>query len=119
LRYGSGIRSGERKLAVLLSREGIDVPRMTVYRMLERRGMLHPLDQHSKATGSFQRDAPNQLGQMDFKGPKGWGTHLGPLSVIDDHSRYAVVLEQLRSGRGEHMRERLEGRSRTAACPKP
>lgn len=94
---------GARKLSVLLGREGVPVPRMTVHRVLERRGLLHPLDRHGKAAGSFEREAPNQLWQMDFKSPKGWGTHLGPLSVIDDHSRYAVVLEQLRSGRAEHV----------------
>ena len=99
---------GARKLAVLLVREGLAVPRMTVHRVLQRRGLLHPLDRHGKATGSFQRDDPNQLWQMDFKSPKGWGTHLGPLSVLDDHSRYAVVLEQLASGRCEHVQQRLE-----------
>ena len=99
---------GARKLAVLLAREGIVVPRMTVHRVLERRGLLHPLDRHRQAGGRFCREQPNQLWQMDFKSPKGWGTHLGPLSVLDDHSRYAIVLEQLRSGRAEHVRERLE-----------
>jgi transposase InsO family protein len=99
---------GARKLAVLLGREGLVVPRMTVHRVLQRRGLLHPLDRHPKAVGSFQREQPNQLWQMDFKSPKGWGTHLGPLSVIDDHSRYAVVLEHLPSGRGEHVQQRLE-----------
>jgi transposase InsO family protein len=99
---------GARKLAVLLDREGLTVPRMTVHRVLERRGLLHPLDRHARATGRFERAEPNQLWQMDFKSPKGWGTHLGPLSVLDDHSRYAVVLEQLPSGRAEHVQQRLE-----------
>jgi len=35
----------------------------------------------------------NQLWQMDFKGPKGWDQAVGPLSVLDDHSRYALALE--------------------------
>jgi transposase InsO family protein len=93
---------------VLLAREGHTVPSMTVHRVLERRGLLHPLDRHATATSRFERAAPNQLWQMDFKSPKGWGTHLGPLSVLDDHSRYVVVLEQLPSGRGEHVQQRLE-----------
>jgi transposase InsO family protein len=99
---------GARKLAVLLDREGHTVPRMTVHRVLERRGLLHPLDRHTRATSRFERAEPNQLWQMDFKSPKGWGTHLGPLSVLDDHSRYVVVLEQLPSGRCEHVQQRLE-----------
>lgn len=85
---------GARKLAVLLGRDGIAVPRMTVHRVLERRGLLHPLDRHRQATGRFCREQANQLWQMDFKSPKGWGTHLGPLSVIDDHSRYVIALER-------------------------
>ena len=99
---------GARKLKVLLQREGVRVARTTLHRVLQRRGLLHPLDRHAKATGSFCRAHPNQLWQMDFKSPKGWGTHLGPLSVVDDCSRYAVVLEQLPSGRQEHVQQRLE-----------
>ena len=40
----------------------------------------------------FERGAPNQLWQMDFKGPVGWEAPVGPLSVLDDHSRYAIAL---------------------------
>ena len=35
----------------------------------------------------FERGAPNELWQMDFKSPKGWNAPIGPLSVLDDHSR--------------------------------
>jgi transposase InsO family protein len=99
---------GARKLGVLLGRTGIQVPVSTVHRVLRRHGLIHPLDSHSQATGSFCREAPNQLWQMDFKSPKGWNAHLGPLSVLDDHSRYAVVLEQLPSGQGTAVQQRLE-----------
>ena len=99
---------GARKLAVLLEREGVTVTASSVHRVLRRHQLIHPLDSHPPATGSFCRERPNQLWQMDFKSPKGWGTHLGPLSVLDDHSRYAVVLEHLPSGRGEHVQARLE-----------
>jgi transposase InsO family protein len=99
---------GARKLRVLLGRAGLVVPASTVHRVLRRRGLIHEGDSHPAAAGSFCREAPNQLWQMDFKSPKGWQAHLGPLSVIDDHSRYAVVLEQLGSGRGEAVQLRLE-----------
>ena len=99
---------GARKLAVLLEREGLSVPSATVHRVLRRHGLIHPLDSHRQASGHFCREQPNQLWQMDFKSPKGWGTALGPLSVLDDHSRYAVALEHLPSGRGEHVQARLE-----------
>ena len=45
---------------------------------------------------------------MDFKGPLCKGEALGPLSVLDDHSRYLVALEQLDSTGGELVRERLQ-----------
>jgi transposase InsO family protein len=99
---------GARKLGVLLSRRGVDVPASTVHRVLRRHGLIHALDSHAQAPGSFCREAPNQLWQMDFKSPKGWNAHLGPLSVLDDHSRYAVVLEQLESGQGTAVQARLE-----------
>jgi transposase InsO family protein len=99
---------GARKLQVLLARAGLQVPSSTVHRVLRRHGLIHKLDSHPKAVGRFSREAPNQLWQMDFKSPKGWKAHLGPLSVIDDHSRYALVLEQLSSGRGEAVQQRLE-----------
>jgi len=99
---------GARKLRVLLGRSGVDVPASTVHRVLSRRGLIHRLDSHPQATGSFCREAPNQLWQMDFKSPKGWNGYLGPLSVLDGHSRYAVVLEQLRSGQGVAVQARLE-----------
>ncbi len=99
---------GARKLSVLLGHSGVQVPSSTTHRVLRRHGLIHELDSHILATGSFTREAPNQLWQMDFKSPKGWNAHLGPLSVLDDHSRYAVVLEQLRSGRGRDVQRRLE-----------
>ena len=45
---------------------------------------------------------------MDFKGPKGWPQAVGPLSVLDDHSRYLIVLAANGSTQGEPVREQLE-----------
>jgi hypothetical protein len=36
---------------------------------------------------------------MDFKGPKGFLKRSGPLSVMDDHSRYLLALQHLENGR--------------------
>lgn len=43
----------------------------------------------------FAHDRPNALWQMDFKGHVGLGDgrRLHPLTVLDDHSRFALVLE--------------------------
>ena len=42
----------------------------------------------------FEREAPNELWQMDFKGhmPLSGGGRCHPLTVVDDHSRYNLCL---------------------------
>ena len=84
---------GARKLAVLLEQEGIAVPRATIHRVLLRLGLVRLEDRRSAASSRFQREQPNQLWQMDFKSPKGWGSNIGPLSVLDDATRYVVALK--------------------------
>ena len=69
---------------------------------------MHPADRHEQAVERFERARPNELWQMDFKSPKGWNAATGPLSVIDDHSRYVVLLQQTGSTRGELVREQLQ-----------
>ncbi len=99
---------GARKLAVLLAAEGLVVPPGTVQRILDRRGLVRLEDRHPQALGRFEREHPNQLWQMDFKSPKGWNDPVGPLSLLDDHSRYAIDLYQTGTTRWEAVRERLE-----------
>jgi transposase InsO family protein len=99
---------GARKLSVLLNREGIAVLPGTLHRVLLRHGLVRDEDRRQAATGRFEREQPNQLWQMDFKSPKGWGQPVGPLSIIDDASRYLVALEGTWTTRAEAVRERLE-----------
>ena len=99
---------GARKLQLLLQKEGIVLPVITVHRVLLRHGLVRPDDRGSPAWQRFERAAPNQLWQMDFKSPKGCQQPVGPLSVIDDHSRFVVALEKTGSTRTEAVRERLE-----------
>jgi len=108
---------GARKLAVLLQREGVVLPVITVHRVLARHGLVLDRESRRQATGRFEREQPNQLWQMDFKGQKGTGAVIGPLSVLDDHSRYLVALEQTGTTRSEAVRERLEGAFRTSGLP--
>jgi transposase InsO family protein len=108
---------GARKLAVLLGREGIVVPEIPVHRVLKRRGMVTGRKASPQARLRFEREQPNQLWQMDFKGQKGAAVSIGPLSVLDDHSRYLVGLEQTGSTRAEAVRERLEGLFRSHGVP--
>jgi transposase InsO family protein len=83
---------GARKLGVLLGRQGMSLPHTTIHRILLRNGLIREADRHRPAIKRFEREQPNQLWQMDFKGPKNWPQPIGPLSVIDDHSRYLIAL---------------------------
>jgi transposase InsO family protein len=98
---------GARKLQVLLAREKIHLPVITVHRILLRRGLVRTQDRHRAAVERFQRGSANQLWQMDFKSPVGWDAPVGPLSVLDDHSRYALVLEGTWSTQAEPVKQRL------------
>jgi transposase InsO family protein len=98
---------GARKLAVLLGREGLCVPASTVHHVLLRRGMVRVEDRHPQALKRFEREQPNQLWQMDFKSPKGWDQNVGPLSVLDDATRYVIALDGTWTTRAEAVQERL------------
>jgi len=108
---------GARKLRVLLQREGIELARSTIHRILLRHDQVHAEDRHQPAVGHFERGAPNELWQMDFKGPKLWHQSVGPLSVLDDHSRYVIVLRAVGSTHTERVREPLIGAFCTHGVP--
>jgi transposase InsO family protein len=99
---------GARKLQPLLEQRGIKLAIRTVHRILERHDLVREADRQRLATKRFERAEPNQLWQMDFKSPKGWQTPVGPLSVIDDCSRYLIVLQATGTTRSEAVREQLE-----------
>jgi transposase InsO family protein len=85
---------GARKIAAVLRRQGIVPPAASsIHAVLSRHGRIAP---HSpgRAYGRFEHPVPNGLWQMDFKGKVrlACGAWLHPLTVIDDHSRYAVAL---------------------------
>jgi transposase len=99
---------GARKLQVVLQRDNIELTPSTIHRILIRHDLVRNHDRHRPAVQRFERSQPNELWQMDFKSPIGWHAAVGPLSVLDDHSRYAPVLQYLRSARAEFVREQLE-----------
>jgi len=99
---------GARKLQVLLAQEAVQLPVITIHRILLRRGLVRPQDRHRTAVQRFERGAPNQLWQMDFKGPVGWQAPVGPLSIVDDHSRYTITLHGTWSSKAEPVKEQLE-----------
>jgi len=84
---------GARKLRVLLSRRGVTLSESTINRVLKRQGLVYDREVAGTAPRRFERAAPNELWQMDFKGPYRLTTgRCVPLSIIDDHSRYAIGL---------------------------
>src|SRR6202451_2331047 len=99
---------GARKLHVVLADEGVPVPANTIHHILLRHDLVRQEDRRTPAVQRFERARPNELWQMDFKGPKGWPQEVGPLSVLDDHSRYLIALAANGSTKGEPVREQLE-----------
>ncbi len=86
---------GAKKLRVLLAEEEIPLSVRTIHRILERHQLIRE-DSHGPALTRFERSEPNELWQMDTKGK--YPLQVGechPLSILDDHSRYAVGLYAL------------------------
>ena len=104
---------GARKLLKLLSRKHPEwaervISTTTAHRILDRHGLIAATDRRQSAAKRFERQAPNELWQMDFKGPQGFNKGIGPLSVLDDYSRYVVALKQLAGTRLKAVQETLQ-----------
>lgn len=99
---------GARKLQVLLYAEGIRVSESTINRILKRYGLQYEPEIVGQAISRFERGAANELWQMDFKGLS--AAIIGrccPLSILDDHSRYAVGLHALADQRANSVHQAL------------
>lgn len=66
----------------------------TITEILRRNGLLESTSTRAKKRIRFEHDSPNALWQMDFKGHFAM-THkrCHPLTVLDDHSRFNLVLK--------------------------
>lgn len=86
---------GGRKIAAVLKRRGLTPPApSTITDILRRHGVpLGTFGGGAQPFIRFEHPQPNDLWQMDFKGhvPLRSG-RLHPLTVLDDHSRFSVVL---------------------------
>jgi transposase InsO family protein len=98
---------GAAKLVKLLEREQLIVPRITVHRILLRNGLVRDKDRHRAAGQHFERESPNQLWQMDFKGMPAERKSCLQLVILDDHSRYLVGLFATLSTRAEPVQSNL------------
>jgi transposase InsO family protein len=65
----------------------------TVHAILQRHQRVHPPDASPPPVQRFEHPDPNDLWQLDFKGPlEIQRTRIHPLSILDDHSRYLLTL---------------------------
>jgi transposase InsO family protein len=112
---------GGRKVSARLKHRGQVAPQpSTVTEILRRHGRLESAERVPHAWRRFERAGPNQLWQMDFKGhvalAQGHG-RVHPLTVLDDHSRYAIGLEACADERGATIQARLRGLFRRYGLP--
>ncbi len=112
---------GARKILHVLEREGREAPAApsTVHAILERHGRIVPGPREGKAFGRFEKEQPNLLWQMDFKGQfqLGNGVWCYPLTVVDDHSRFAACIEAVDNQCTETVQAALERTFRTYGLP--
>jgi transposase InsO family protein len=101
---------GARKIARCLERDGHAAPApSSVHAILQRHYRILPPPGGEHAKLRFEREGPNQLWQMDFKGwvRLGGGGRCHPLTAIDDHSRFAVCLAACPDEQGKTVQDRL------------
>jgi transposase InsO family protein len=100
---------GGEKLVPLLAAEGLTIAARTIDRIIAREGLTRSDVAPAAARQRFTREAPNELWQMDAKGhyPLGGGRRCHPLSIVDDHSRFAVGLYALATLHGSGVRAAL------------
>lgn len=112
---------GARKLrARLLALGALSVPSAsTITAVLKRHGRLNPgPDPAHRPFIRFEHDAPNRLWQMDFKGHFAVGEgRCHPLTVLDDHSRFAVGLVACGDEQAETVQDVLTGLFRRYGLP--
>lgn len=87
---------GGRKIRRRLQDLGESSPAAsTITEILRRHGLIAASDSAAREPyGRFERSAPNELWQIDFKGEfrMSNGRYCYPLTLLDDHSRYAIGL---------------------------
>jgi len=103
---------GGRKIETRLLKMGArEVPALsTITAILRRHGRLDPEESRKHQPWKrFEADAPNKLWQMDYKGhfPLNRGGRCHPLTVLDDHSRFALGLRACGNERGETVKDEL------------
>ena len=112
---------GGRKIRRVLQDQGMAAPAAsTITEILRRAGQLDgPRAGEARGWTRFEHEAPNDLWQMDFKGH--FALEAGrchPLTVLDDHSRYALEIGACGDERTETVQGRLERVFRRYGLPR-
>jgi transposase InsO family protein len=114
-------RWGGRKIhARLLAMGHPYVPAIsTVTDILRRHGRIDPAESTKhKPFKRFEHEAPHALLQMDFKGHFAIASgRCHPLTVLDDHSRYAICLKACGGERGHIVQQALTEAFRLHGLP--
>lgn len=104
---------GARKLKRVLQNRGrTGLPAVsTITAILHRHGCIsEAASEAAQRWQRFEHEAPNALWQMDFKGHFALAQgRCHPLTVLDDHSRYNVVLTACVGETFEEVKPHLEG----------
>lgn len=113
---------GGRKLRRRLLEMGVSsLPSAsTITEILKRHDLLRADGLSSSgAYQRFERERPNELWQMDFKGHFALsdGVRCHPLTVLDDHSRFSILLQACDNERGETVQRALTGVFRLYGLP--
>jgi len=117
---GWGGRKLRRRL-LDLAEPGVPVA-SSITEILRRHGRLEPAgaEPSSRTVRRFERDSPNDLWQMDFKGHFGLaaGGRCHPLTVTDDHSRFNILLAACRDEQSLTVKEKLTGAFQCYGLPR-
>lgn len=111
---------GARKLKRRLEDLGHAMPaRSAVHRVLVRGGRIDPAAGAGKTPlVRFERASPNELWQMDYKGHFALVSgRCHPLTVLDDHSRYNLVLRACSDQREATVKAALADAMRRYGMP--
>lgn len=111
---------GARKIAAVLAADGLASPAVsTVHAILVRHGEVGAGPCATAPVQRFEKPAPNLLWQMDFKGrvQTSDGRWCHPLTVLDDHSRFALCLAACADERTQTVRPLLERTFRLYGLP--
>lgn len=115
-------RWGGRKLRQrLLDLGHTEVPvASTITEILRRHGLLELPDRATRDFQRFEREEPNDLWQMDFKGHFATKNdhRCHPLTILDDHSRFSLGIRALGGERESLVRQELELILRTYGMPR-